>query len=120
MPKTYQNVLDEARVLLQDTDSESYRLTDAQLIPMFNRALQELNRIRPDAFFDVFLDDDVDTTVPEVTDANLATVFPLPMMFYHPVVYFVVGSAELIEDEFATDGRAVTLLAGFRQSILAL
>lgn len=112
---TIQNLLDEARLLLQDSRTP-YRYTDDVLVPVLNRALQELNRIRPDAFFDTF--DDVETVVPVLTTADLATNFPVAMMYYAPVLYYVVGAVELSDDEFAVEGRASVLLSRFTASVL--
>lgn len=136
MAKTWEDLLDESRVILQDTD-EPYRYTDVALRAVLNRGLQELARLRPDAFYELFDRDDV--IVPEValTDSDpvddeddpqpeeLETVavtddFILPMQFYAPLVYWVAGSAELVDDEFTVDGRAATLLAQFRNMVAAL
>jgi hypothetical protein len=117
MAKTYADVISEARALLVD-NTVPYRYTDSLLIDKLNRGLQELARLRPDAFWDTFSVDDV--VVPEVTDGTLTSVFPIPMQFYTPVVYFVVASAELVDDEFTADGRAMTLMSAFRQSVISL
>jgi hypothetical protein len=118
MARTYQNIIDEARETLQDTDSEGYRYTTAMLLNLLNRGLQELARLRPDAFYDTFVTEDI--VVPEIAEAGLGADFGAPMMFYPAMVYWVIGSAELIEDEFATDGRAVTLLTNFKQMVIGL
>ena len=118
MAKTYQTAIDEAREILQDTDEDGYRYSEPTLLNILNRALQELGRIRPDAFWTTFSTDDI--VVPEVTTLDLSTTFPLPMQFYLPVVSFIVAWAEVIDDEFTQDGRAGTLLAQFKQQVLAL
>jgi hypothetical protein len=137
MAKTYQDIIDEARVLLQDTDSGGYRLENTALLAMLNRAMNELARLRPEAFWDLFDVDDI--IVPEVveTDADpdsdpdevdpdedgevaLTDDFNLPMMFYNPLVYFVVSSAEIVDDEFTNDGRAAMLMQQFRAQVLSL
>ncbi len=118
MAKTYQTALDEAREILQDTDSDDYRYSNTILLNLVNRALQELGRIRPDAFWTTFSVDDI--VIPEVTTADLSTTFPLPMQFYLPVVSFVVAWAEVLDDEFTQDGRAGMLLTQFKQQVLSL
>jgi hypothetical protein len=118
MAKTYQNIIDEARVILQDTDADGYRLDEDGILAKLNRGLQELGRIRPDAFYDQFATDDI--VVPELEVADLGDNFPLPMQFYSPLVYWVAGSAELIEDEFTVDARAGILLAQFKQMVIGL
>ena len=138
MAKTYADAITEARQLLQDTESPQ-RYSDTILLNKLNRGLQELGRLRPDAFFDQFDDDTGDIVVPEVVvsdptpdsdpdtvstaeDGQVATTtnFLPPMMFYTPVVYFIVASAEILDDEFAEDGRASMLMAQFKQSIIGL
>lgn len=118
MAKTYQTAIDEARTIAQDTDADGYRHANLVYIDKLNRALQELARLRPDAFWSTFVTDDV--VVPEVTPSNLADAFPTPLQFYHPVIYFMVGSIEMIDDEFATDGRAMMLLSAFKTSVVSL
>lgn len=136
MAKTWGDLLTEARVIIQDTVSP-FRYSDAVLRSKLNRGLQELARLRPDAFWDLFDRDDV--IVPEValvdpdppddpsnpqpveqTTVLVTDPFPLPMQFYTALVYWVVGSAELVDDEFTNDGRAMTLLAQFKSMVVAL
>lgn len=118
MAKTWRNLIDEAREILQDTDSDGYRLQDSSYINSLNRGLQAMATIRPDAFWDTFATDNI--VVPEVTSGALATTFPLDMIFYPPLVHYVVGAVELLDDEFSTEGRAVALLAAFRQSLVSI
>lgn len=118
MAKTYQTAIDEAREILQDTDSDDYRYSNTILLNILNRALQELGRIRPDAFWTTFSTDDI--VVPEITTSDLSTTFPLPMQFYLPIVSFIVAWTEVLDDEFTQDGRAGMLLAQFKQQVLSL
>lgn len=117
MAKTYQTAINEAREILQDTD-EPYRYDDSILLNILNRALQELGRIRPDAFWTTFTTDDI--VIPEVTTLDLSTTYPLPMQFYLPVVSFIVAWAEVLDDEFTQDGRAGMLLQQFKTQVLSL
>jgi hypothetical protein len=117
MAKTYQTAIDEAREILQDTD-EPYRYEDSTLLNILNRALQELGRIRPDAFWTTFVTDDI--VIPEVTSLDLSTTFPLPSQFYLPVVSFIVAWSEVLDDEFTQDGRAGMLLQQFKTQVLSL
>lgn len=137
MAKTFQNLIDEAREILQDTDSGGYRYETTTLTNKLNRGLQELARLRPDAFYAYFMRDDI--LVPEVVAIDsdpdsdpdtldaaedgqvaLSDNFGLPMQFYNPLVFWVAGSAELIDDEFTNDGRAMTLLTNFKATVLGL
>lgn len=118
MAKTYQNLIDEARTLSQDTDSTSYRNEDSVYIDKLNRALQELGRIRPDAYWSTFVGEDI--VIPEILEAGLGVTFEPPMQFYAPIVMFIVGQIEMIEDEFSDDGRAMAMLSSFKQSVVSL
>lgn len=117
MAKTYANLLTEARELLQDTEAP-YRYSDELLVNKLNRGLQSVARIRPDAFWDTFATTDI--VVPEVTVAGLNATFPLHMQFYSPLVAFVVAWAEVLDDEFTSDGRAAMLIASFKSELLGL
>lgn len=110
MPKTIDDALVDARVILNDTAGDRY--TDAQLISDLNNALSTTKSIRPDAFI-------LGEVLPEFTvaDLNLSTDFPMPEIFYQSFVYYLAGNAELRDDEFAVDGRAMTLLATYRRNL---
>ena len=118
MAKTYQSAITEAREILQDTDETGYRYSNDTLLNILNRGLQELARIRPDAFWDTFATDDI--TVPEITTGTLGDTFALPMQFFLPVTSFIVAWAEILDDEFTVDGRAGMLMNNFRQSVMGL
>lgn len=117
MAKSYQNAIDEAREILQDTETE-YRYPDTTLLNILNRALQEIGRIRPDAFWSTFATDDI--VIPEITSGTLTNTFALPMQFFLPVVSFIVAWTEVLDDEFTQDGRAGMLLTQFKQQVLSL
>lgn len=118
MAKTYANAITEARQILQDTDTDGYRYSDEILLNKLNRGLQELARIRPDAFWTTFVTDDI--VVPELTDVTLTDTFAPPMQFFSPIVSFIVAWAEVLDDEFTADSRAGMLLAQFKQQVIAL
>ena len=95
--------------------------------PRTNRGLQELRRLRPDAFWDQF-DDDSDMVPPTIIDGTPADAseldldddFSIDLMFYTPLVYWVTSSAELVEDEFTNDGRAMALQTQFKAMVVAV
>jgi hypothetical protein len=115
--KTYQTLITEARELLQDVEAP-YRYSDDLLLNKLNRGLQEVGRIRPDAFWDTFVTDDI--VIPEVAIGDLGLTFPLQMQFYNPLVSWVVAWAEVLDDEFTVDGRADMLIKQFKTQLLAL
>ena len=123
--KTYENLITEARTLLQDTDSAGYRFSNQVLLDILNRALQTVGRLRPDSCYSFFQIDDLG--VPEVVEAGAVTgqtnwteKFQLDFMFYPPIVHYVVGMAEMTDDEYTEDGRAVALLSQFKTSVVSL
>lgn len=126
--KTYQQLLAEAREIVQDsnTDPTLQRYPDQTLIDIFNRGLQELYRIRPDAFYDLWSDTAADFVVPVVT-LDIITVatswllpFAIPMMFYTPMVSWIIGMLESVDDEFTEDSRSAAFLAQFKQMVTGL
>lgn len=112
MPKSVDDALTDARVILNDSAGDRY--TDAQMVSDFNSAISMTKMLRPDAF-------KLGEVLPEVAVADLnqvpATDFPLPEIFYQSFIYFLAGTAELRDDEFAVDGRAMTLLAAYRRNL---
>lgn len=118
MAKTYQDVVTEARVLLQDTDPSNYRYSDVVLLAIYNRGLQALARIRPDAFYDLYSNGSLN--VPELTEGTWTATFGLEMQFFNPLVAYVVGVAEITDDEYSEDGRAAMLLNSFKMEVLGI
>jgi len=123
--KSYQDVISEARVLLQDTDSDSYRNTETNLLAMLNRGLQALARIRPDACYDLYSANSLE--VPELVESSpgagqtLYTAdFGLEMQFFNALVHYVTGMAEIVDDEYTEDGRAAMLLNQFKMNVLGM
>lgn len=128
MAKTYQNLLQEAREILQDTNTDPtlQRYTDATLVDVLNRGLLELYRIRPDAYYDFWDDTTEDFDVPSLNTNALPDTssylnnFALPMLFYPPLVDFIIGMAEALDDEFSEDSRALTFLGEFKRKVIGL
>lgn len=112
MPKSIDDALLDARVILNDAAGDRY--TDDQLVSDLNNAISMTKMLRPDAFI-------LGEALPEFTAADLAqgpaTDFPLPEIFYQSFVYYLAGNAELRDDEFAVDGRAMTLLTAYRRNL---
>lgn len=104
------DVLTQARELLQDKVTP-YRYSDASMIASINEATFEARRLRPDMFSTQLRD--LLTPVSATGDA-----IPLDQMYFTPLVNYVVGRAEMREDEFATDGRAATLYSAFLTALV--
>lgn len=122
---TYQNLLDEVRVLLQDTDTDTERFTDAVLISILNRGITDLCKSRPDACYDLFSSNSLNIPVVVASGAvapqvNLSANFDFDLMFYTPLVAYVAGVAEITDDEYTVDGRAQMLIQQFRSTLLGV
>lgn len=103
---TYQLLLEESRALLKDTDREAgLRYPDDMMVSALNRGLNELNRIRPDAWYPFY--GQYTDHVPEVVITNpiageqvdWTTEFQPDFRFYPAVVHYVVGQIAIQEDE---------------------
>jgi len=123
--RTYENLVTEARKLLQDTDTNLQRYTDETLIEILNRGLRDLGTMRPDVFYDLFSANSLN--VPEVVESGAGVdqidwtdVFTLEFQFYTPLVAYVVGIAEITDDEYSVDGRAALLMGQFRNQVIGL
>ena len=115
MARTIDDAILQARQILQDISSP-HRYPDSELVSYLNSALGEIRRVRPDVFFPYT------TPAPFYSDTSLgmSTEFPLEDIYFQPVVYFIAGTAELRDDEFAVDSRAATLLRKFETSLLGV
>ena|SRR5271165_2800476 len=128
MAKTYQQLLSEAREILQDsnTDPTLQRYQDQTLVDVLNRGLLELYRLRPDAFYDFWDDTAEDFLVPSLTTNALPDTtsylnpFALPFMFYDPLANWVVGIVESVDDEFTDDSRSTQFRAAFKAAVVGL
>lgn len=123
--KTYQDLVTEARKLLQDTDINLQRYTDETLIEILNRGLRDIGTMRPDVYYTLFSANSLN--VPEVVESGAGVgqidwtdVFTLEFQFYTPLVGYVVGVAEITDDEYTTDGRAAMFLQQFRNQVIGL
>lgn len=119
MAKTLPDLVAEIRDLMQDSRESSYRYTNERLLRQINTTFREVKRLRPDAFIGCC---DGDTDMPTYEEADLEEdpplEFPIDEIFFQSVVFHVVAVVQLSDDEFANDGRAVTLMTAFRQQML--
>lgn len=121
MAKTVADALNDARALLQDTgaDNNPVRYSQDDLVAYFNSALIELRRLRPDAFLALYdvVPGEVDIPAYNTGQDLTAEAFPVDLQFFTPVVFFITGMAELRDDEFTVDGRAVTVMQQFEAKL---
>jgi len=123
--KTYQNLITESRELLQDTDVDVQRYTNSTLLNILNRGLQDLARMRPDAFYDFFSANSLNVieiveSAPTPPQVIWTDPVGIEMQFYSPLVGYVTGVAEITDDEYTVDGRAALLLGQFRNSVIGI
>lgn len=101
---TFQEVIDSARVVLQDADKIRY--TDAQLLEYANDGVQEGFRIRPDFRLGSY------TVAP--TTYVVGNTVPFPHFYQMLLKHYVVYRAEFRDDEYSQDGRAAAALGIFK------
>lgn len=104
---TVQDYIDRARELLLD-QIEPYRYTDSELIEALNMGIMEGRRLRPDLFTSFFR-----TDLPDYTTSDLADEVPIDPMYRKSFLYYIVGHAQLRDEENTQDARASALLNKF-------
>lgn len=103
---TVGDVVSQARVLLQDTETGNYRWSDADLYGALNEGLLETRKLRPDFYRGL-----VATPQYATTDGNVSIAYPEE---YRPaLIYYVAGKIQLQDDEATDDDRAVKFLQAF-------
>lgn len=111
MLATVEDYVRETRTLLQDT-VPTYRYSDAELLSALNMGIQTARRLRPDLFID--LDE-----LPYFTAVD-DTEFEMDQQYRLPFVYFMVGHAQLRDEEDTQDNRAAAFIGKFTQQLLTL
>ena len=109
MLDTVQDYVREARTLLQDTVPD-FRYADAELLSALNMGILEARKLRADLFLGV-------TSLPYFTTNN-ASAFNMDVQYRVAFVYFMVGHAQLRDEEDTQDSRAQMFLAAFRGMLL--
>ena len=109
---TVQEMVATARVLLMDTVAP-YRYLDDQLITGLNISLLEARRIRPDLF--IWTPNEVPSY--SVLDSTPIAIDP---QYLSAVLYYIVGHAQLRDEEDTNDVRAATMLQSFTGQLLTV
>jgi hypothetical protein len=118
---TVAQYLQEARVLLQDVVSP-YRYSDAELVDALNIGMLEARKLRADLFlplFDIPWKDPGPVAGP-VPPATLTAPVSMDPMYRQTLVYYMVGRAQLRDDEPTVDARAGALLQKFTAQLLTV
>lgn len=105
----------EARRVLQDQITP-YRYPDADLVEALNIGLQEARRLRADLFLPAFTQPWFDSS----GTIDTAKAVPIDQMYRSSLLYYVVGRAQLRDDESTTDQRAAALLTKFAAQMLTI
>lgn len=108
MARLVSDAVDQARVILNDVDGTRY--ADADFYRYVNDAVVDARSLRPDLYVGSY-----GTPLTEVT--ALTDPIPLPDQFFTALTYLIAGRAELRDDEFAVDNRAMTLMSAFRKKL---
>ena len=109
--ETVGQYLKEARVLLQDT-VVPYRYEDDQLVDCLNIGILEARRLRADLFLPKF---EIPYANSDVID--MATKVPVDPIYRPALLYYIVGKAQLRDDEATTDSRAGAFIDKFNSSL---
>jgi len=105
----------EARRLLQDEVSP-YRYPDKDLVDALNGALLEVRRLRADLLLPSF---DI-PFFPATGTIDAAAPVPFEPMYRTSLLYYIVGRAQLRDDEATVDARAASLLGKFTAQMLTI
>lgn len=108
-----QDYITRARVLLLDQVGPQYRYPDDDLLQALNIAVMECRRLRPDVFQTYF---NATPTLPSFTTMDDAV--PIDPMYRMAFVYYIVGHAQLRDDENEEDARAGMFLNKFAASLV--
>jgi len=104
---TLQQIIDSARVDLQDAAKTRY--SDTELTEYANDGIQEGFRYRPDFLLGKF-------TVGATTYVAADQV-PFPAQYQMILKHYVVARADMRDDEYAQDGRAGAFLGRFEKEL---
>ena len=110
MAYTVQQVVDQARIPLNDEDKDRY--TDDVLLTYFNDAVLMCRRKRPDLFLSQWSD------LPE--KLVLADAFPINTMYVPYFADYIAGRAETIDDEHIQNSRAGAFIQSFMMGLTTI
>lgn len=109
MARTVADAAAEARTIINDTDGVRY--LDADIYRIINDGVVEARSLRPDLFIGAY-------SSPLTEVSAMADPIPLPDQLFTSLCYYLAGRLELRDDEFAVDGRAMTLIPVFGKKLV--
>lgn len=104
---TFQDVVNEVRVVLNDSDGVRY--TTPELLGYANDGVQEGFRLRPDWRLGNY--------TAAATTYQASDTVPFPAGYQMLLSHYVCYRAELRDDEYSQDGRAAALLGRFQTEL---
>jgi hypothetical protein len=107
MAYTMQQIVDRARIPLNDADKDRY--SDDDLLAFANEAVKVLRRERPDLFFGQY------EALP--ADKALGDALPLDDEYAESVASYVTARAETVDDEHVNTGRARLFFELFNRGV---
>jgi hypothetical protein len=107
---TVAKFITQARVLLQD-GTEPYRYSDTELMESLNLAVLEARRLRSDLFLAVDF-------VPQTYDSTSDVTTDIDAQYRPAFLYFMVGYAQLRDEEQNQDQRAGALITKFASQLI--
>jgi hypothetical protein len=107
MARTVADAIASARVTLNDSDANGYRVSDATLIGFATDALNEIRNARPDLFLGNW----------GALTATAGGTLSLGDQYFRPLVDYLIARAEMTDDEHVLNQRA-QLMATLMQSFL--
>lgn len=111
MAQTLGDVLTLCRDQLQDT-RQPYRHSTEKLYRYLNLALSDALSLRPDLFLPSAYAAEF-----AYTETDAATTVPIEFGYIVALVYYVVGTVSIEDDEFVANGRGAALLAQFKRKL---
>lgn len=110
---TVSDYLSSARTLLQDLVIP-YRYSDADLVADLNMAISEIVTMRPDLYMRELRNSTVPTAY---SSGSPSTPVSVDLRYRVAVLDYIVGHAQLRDDEETSDKRAAALLALFQAKL---
>jgi hypothetical protein len=113
---TLGGVLNQIRVLLQDTDviTGKYRYPTPQIVANINMGMIEMYRLRPDIFMENGFQ------IPTFNSLVLDDPMKIEPQYVPPLIYYTVGLTQLRDDEQTQDQRAVNFMKTFAQTLTTI
>ena len=111
---TVQDYIDRARVLLLDQVAP-FRYPDVDLVEALNMGILEARRLRPELFRDLFRG-----ALPDYSPTLLTAAVAIDPICRVAFVYYIVGHAQLRDEENTQDTRAAAFLNKFVAQLTTL